>query len=497
MSSPNKVETNPMNGKEQQNAHRQSDYRIVSKKSMKVDGEKAIAGMQLDRGDTSSIHSDGTKMSTKLLSITQRAKENPKYKFKTLKYILTEDFLMECFRELKRDKASGIDRETVKEYEVKVEERIKDLVSRMKTNQYRPKPVRRVYIPKANGEVRPLGIPTVEDKIVQMGIKKILEAIFENDFEDVSYGFRPNRSCHNALEELDKVIMAKPINYVVDMDVKKFFDTVDHKIMMKCLKQRIEDPKFLQLIGKFLKSGVIEEGKYIETEKGTPQGGIISPMLANIYLHYALDKWFEEEIKKELKGYAKLIRYADDFIICFQSGYEAKKVSDKIKERLSKFGLRISEEKSRIIEFGKYVWEKAKREGKKVETFDFLGFTHYCDKTRKGKFKLGRKTAETKFRQKIIAMNQWLKEIRNAVKIKEWWEVVKKKLTGYYRYYGISGNMRMLRKYYHLTSKFIYKWINRRSQKKSYTYEQYCRYVKYNPLPLPKIYHLMYTLSRS
>lgn len=439
----------------------------------------------------------GVKVSTKLLSITQRAKENPKYKFMTLKYLLMEDFLMECFCELKKDKAPGIDGVEVKKYGVNVKERIKDLVKRMKANQYSPKPVRRVYIPKTNGEFRLLGIPTVEDKIIQMGIKKILEAIYEVDFVDVSYGFRPNRSCHNALDKVDKVIMTKPINYVVDMDIKKFFDTVDHSWMMKFLKQRIGDTKLLQLICKFLKAGVMEKGKYIETDKGTPQGGILSPVISNIYLHYVLDLWFEREIKKELKGYAELVRYADDFVICFQSGYEAQKTSKKLKDRVNKFGLKIAEDKSRVIEFGRYVWERAKREGRKVATFDFLGFTHYCDKTRRGKFKLGRKTAATKFRQKVIAINQWFKEIRNTVRLSEWWKVLKMKLTGHYRYYGISGNMKWLKKYYYLTKGLAYKWINRRSQKKSYNWIQYCRYVEYNPLPEPKIYHLIYALSRS
>jgi hypothetical protein len=239
----------------------------------------------------------------------------------------------------------------------------------------------------------------------------------------------------------------------------------------------------------------MEEGKFIETDKGTPQGGILSPVLSNIYLHYILDLWFEKKVKKQLKGLAQLIRYADDFIVCFQSGNEAKAFGEMLKERLAKFGLRISESKSRIIEFGRYVWEKAQRQNKEVATFDFLGFTHYCDKTRRGKFKLGRKTASLKFRQKMVAMNQWLKKVRNLVKLREWWEIVKIKLEGYYRYYGISGNMRALRKFYILTSKLAYKWINRRSQRKSFTYAKYCRFKQNNPLPEPKIYHLTYVLS--
>jgi len=434
-------------------------------------------------------------MKTKLQSLTQRAKENHQNKFTSLAHLLTEDFLKGCFWELKRDKASGIDGVRVKEYEVNLEEKLKELVVRLKAKKYKPQPVRRVYIPKIDDSKRRLGIPTVEDKIVQMGIKKILEAIFEVDFIDVSYGFRPNRSCHTALDMLNKTIMTKPINYVVDMDIKQFFDTIDHQWLMKCLRQRVKDTSLLRLITRFLKAGIMEEGKLIKADKGTPQGGVLSPLLANIYLHYILDLWFERKVKSKLKGYAKLIRYADDFVVCFQSGKEAKEFGKALNIRLSKFGLEVTESKSRIIEFGRYVWQKAQRENRKAATFNFLGFTHYCDKTRKGKFKLGRRTARIKFRQKIIAMNEWLKKVRNLTELKEWWKVLRMKLFGHYRYYGISGNIRELRKFYTQVSKLAYKWINRRSQKKSYTYKQYCRFKKYNPLPEPKIYHLTYALS--
>lgn len=462
---------------------------------MKVDGEKEIAVMRRDIGETFARPRTGEQVETKLMSLTIRARENSECKFISLAHLLNEDFLKDCFSELKRDKASGIDGVSVKEYEVNLDESIKDLVTRMKAMKYIPQPVRRAYIPKSDGSKRGLGVPTVEDKIVQMGIKKILEAIYEVDFMDVSYGFRPNRSCHDALDVLDKTIMTKPINYVVDMDIEKFFDTIDHKWLIECLKQRIKDTSLLRIIVRFLKAGVMEEGKYIETEKGAPQGGILSPVLANIYLHYILDLWFEKKIKRQLKGYAKLIRYADDFIVSFQSGDEAKRFGEVLKQRLNKFGLKIAENKSRIIEFGRYVWQKAQREGKKMATFNFLGFTHFGDKTRKGKFKLGRKTADSKFRQKIEAMNEWLKKIRNLVTLKEWWKVLGIKLIGHYRYYGISGNIEALKEFYTLTSKLAYKWINRRSQKKSFTYEQYCRFKEYNPLPKPKIYHLTYTLS--
>jgi len=464
-------------------------------KPMKVGGEKGIAIMQGNLRETSAEHRVGEQMGTKLELLTLRARENPKCKFTSLAHLLTEDFLKECFWELKRDKASGIDGVKAEEYEVVLEENLKDLVARLKAKKYKPQPVRRAYIPKSDGSKRGLGIPTVEDKVVQMGIKKILEAIFEVDFMDVSYGFRPNRSSHDALNALDKTIMTKTVNYVVDMDIEKFFDTIDHKWLMRCLEERIKDRSLLRLIVRFLKSGVMEEGKLIETGMGTPQGGVLSPILANIYLHYALDLWFERVVKKQTKGFCQLNRYADDFIVCFQGKEEAEAFGEMLKQRLNKFGLRIAENKSRIIEFGRKVWQKAQEEGKKMATFDFLGFTHYCGKTRRGKFKLGRKTARKRFREKLKAINRWMKEIRNQVELKEWWEVLRVKLLGHYRYYGISGNMGELRNFYIQTSKLAYKWINRRGQKKSFTYERYCRFKKYNPLPEPKIYHLTYTLS--
>lgn len=448
-----------------------------------------------DSRDTSARLRTGIKMSTKLLSLTQRARENPKQRYISLIHLLTEDFLTQCFMELERDKAPGVDGVTAKEYEANLEENLKGLITRLKEWKYRPQPVRRVYIPKPNGKQRPLGIPTVEDKIVQMAIKKILEPIFEIDFCDVSFGFRPNRSCHDALDAVDKAVMTRPVNFIVDMDIEKFFDTVHHKWLMRCLKERIADTSLLRLIGRFLKAGVMKEGKYYQTNKGTPQGGIISPLLANIYLHYILDLWFEKVVKKEVRGFTQLTRYADDFVVCFQNGKEAQDFEEKLKERLAKFGLKIAENKSKIIEFGRYPYLRARQEGRKLETFDFLGFTHYCDKTRKGGFKLGRKTAKSKFRQKIKEMNQWLKRIRNLVKMQEWWAMLRLKLRGHYHYYGISGNMPEMRVFYKRVVELAYKWANRRSEKKSYNWQQFNRYLKYNILPQPRIYHLTYTLS--
>ncbi len=326
--------------------------------------------------------------------------------------------------ELKRNKSPGIDGVTVSEYGERLDENIANLVARLKAKQYKPKPVKRVYIPKPNGDKRPLGIPAIEDKIVQMAVKKILEAIFEQDFIDSSYGFRPNLSCHDALKQIDKIIMNCPVNFIVDMDISKFFDTVNHKCLMEFLKQRIVDSSLLQLISRFLKSGIMEEGIYFDTNQGTPQGGVLSPVLANVYLHYVLDLWFENEVIPQLNGYAQLIRYADDFVVCFENEKEAKIFGVALRQRMDKFGLTISEEKSKIIEFGRYTCQSARKYGFKCETFDFLGFTHFCDKTRRGKFKLGRKTSRKKFIQKMKDMNLWLKRIRNRVELNEWWKLL-------------------------------------------------------------------------
>lgn len=473
----------------------QSDQPIVVKKQSNFCGAKGLARMRRDARDTSARHRTGERMSTKLASLTQRAKRNPKYKFISLMHLFTEDFLEECLEELETNKASGIDGVTVEEYKTDKEKNIKELLVRMRAWKYRPKPSRRVYIPKTDGGKRGLGIPSVEDKIVQMGIKKILEAVYEQDFCDVSYGFRPGRNAHNALEALDKAIMTKPTNYIVDMDIEKFFDTINHEWLGKCLKQRISDSNFLRLISRFLKAGVVEEGSFIETETGTPQGGIVSPILANIYLHYILDLWFEKIFKKQMKGFAQIVRYADDFVVCFQAEREAQAFGVQLHQRLGKFGLKVSEKKARIMEFGRYALEKARKENKKVSTFDFLGFTHYCGRSRAGKFKLGRKTRRMSFRQKIKGINLWLKGVRNLVELKQWWKILGQKLTGHYNYYGIGGNMRQINIFYRKCVELAYKWVNRRSQKKSYNWEQYNRLLKYNPLPKPKIYHLTYALS--
>ena len=432
---------------------------------------------------------------TKLALISERARKEPKYQFTSLAHLLNERFLKECYYSLGRDRASGIDGVSWKEYGKHLDENLNNLVTRMKAKRYKPLPAKRVYIPKNEHEKRPLGLPSLEDKIVQKGISHILEAIYEADFSDCSYGFRPNRNCHQAINAVDKTIMTKAINYVIEADIKGYFDNVSHEWMMEFLKVRIKDPSFLLLIRRFLKAGYFEAGKIVATEQGTPQGGNLSPMLSNIFLHYVLDLWFEKKVKPQVRGACYLVRYADDFICMVQYKDDAQRIEQALRERFAKFDLELHSEKTRVISFGRYERENAKRQNRRTNTFNFLGFTHYCDISRRGKYIVGRKTSRKKFRMKCKDMNNWLRKIRNFKKSKEWWPVLQAKLRGHYQYYGVSGNMRSLRRFYLLTKRMTLKWLNRRSQRKSFSRERFEKYLEHYPLPEPRIVHNLYTLS--
>lgn len=430
-------------------------------------------------------------MQTKLNRITELAKSDKKLKINNVMRLVNEVNLAECFDMLNTGKATGIDGIDLEEYKKNLDKNLKELIVNMKKFSYRPKPVKRVYIPKYNGKQRPLGIPSTEDKIVQMCMKRILEAIYEVDFLDSSYGFRPNRNCHQALDKLDKIIMTKPVNYIIDADIKGFFDNINHEWLRKFVEYRIEDKSFNRYIIRFLRAGIMEEGKYAETDKGTPQGGILSPVLANIYLHYVIDLWIDVIVKKHCKKYVEMIRYADDFIICVENKEEANEILKVLRNRLLKFGLEIAEDKTRVIEFGK---NANKDDGKKPDTFNFLGFTHFCDKGRKGYFKVGRKTEKKKFKMKLVEMNTWLKTIRNKIKLKDIWSTFCAKLRGHFQYFGISGNLIGIRRFSLKCKRLLFKWLNRRSQKKNINWKTFSDYISHFNIPKPKIFHNFYTL---
>jgi len=432
---------------------------------------------------------------TKLALISERAQREPNCQFTSLAHLLDERFLEHCYGRLGRDRASGIDGVTWQEYGEDLEENLRDLVARLKAKRYKPQPARRVYIPKDEHSTRPLGLPTLEDKIVQKGIALILEAIYEADFLDCSYGFRPGRNCHQAVDAVDKTIMRNPINHVIDADIKGFFDNVSHAWMEKFLRLRIVDPSFLLLIRRFLKAGYIDSGLLVATERGTPQGGNLSPILSNVFLHYVLDLWFEKRIKRQVRGACFLVRYADDFVCMIQYQDDARHVERALRERFARFDLELHPDKTRVIGFGRYERENAKRQNRRAHTFDFLGFTHFCGRSRRGKFIVGRRTSRKKFRKKCKELNAWLKRIRNFLPVKEWWATLAAKLRGHYQYYGVSGNMPSVQRYYRLAMRLALKWLNRRSQRRSFNWAGFDAYLKHYPLPKPRIVHNLYTLS--
>lgn len=433
----------------------------------------------------------------KLSLLTALARERPKHKFTTLAYLLNEGFLAQCYRGLGRNKAAGIDGVSWEGYGLDLEENLTHLVYRMKAKKYWPQPVRRAYIPKDEHSQRPLGIPALEDKIVQKGGSRILEAIYEADFLDCSYGFRPGKSCHDALEAVNRIITRHPINHVVEADIKGFFDNVSHEWMMDFLKVRINDPSFLRIIERFLKAGYRESGMLVETEQGTPQGGNLSPMLANIFLHYVLDLWFEKAVKPKMRGECHLVRYADDFLVLVQYQEEAARIAELLRERFRKFDLELHPEKTRVMSFGRYERENSARQKRKPNTFDFLGLTHYCKISRTGQFTVGRRTCMKKFRRKCKELAQWLKSCRNRFKLPDIWKMAAAKLRGHFQYYGVSGNAKSIWRFYLVTLQLLFKWLNRRSQRRSWNSEEFALFLKRWPLPKPRISCSFYTLSEA
>ena len=431
-------------------------------------------------------------METKLERIADKSRNEKRPIFTSLYHLINEELLKKYHKELDGNKAEGIDNVSKKEYAEDLDENIKDLVIRLKNKAYKPAPALRVYIPKDNGKMRPLGISIYEDKIVQLALKKILEAIYEPKFQDNMYGFRANNSCHKAIKYVHKSISTTRINYIVDADIKGFFDHIDHEWMIKFIEYNIKDPNIIGLIKKYLKAGIMDKGKYVATEEGSAQGNIISPVLANIYMHFALVLWYKEVIEKRAEGENFLVGYADDFIAGFQYQREAQAYYEALKKRMSKFGLELESSKSKIIKFGKFAEQNRKALGQgKPETFDFLGFTFYCSRTRQGKPCIKVKTSKKKFKQKAKAMKVWLYENRDT-KVSELMGKLRIKLLGHYRYYGISHNSTMIGTFRHRTIEYLFKVLNRRSNRKSYSWEGFNEMLKYYKLPYPKIYFSLF-----
>lgn len=400
--------------------------------------------------------------------------------------LINVDNLRQIHAGMDGKKATGIDKVDKEAYGENLEENLQALVNRMKSGGYYPHPSRRVYIDKpGSNKKRPLGISCYEDKLVEHAVAEILTAVYEPKFQEFSYGFRPGRNCHQAIHEAISHIQ-RLTSYVVEADIRSFFDTLDHEWLMKMLSHDIADKRFLEIIRRFLKAGIMEQGKLIDTEQGSPQGNGASPVLANVYLHYVLDLWFEKAIKPHCTGEAHLIRYADDFVCTFQRKEDADRFYKVLPERFAKFGLKLAEEKTRIIEFGRFAAENRRRRGEgKPQTFDFLGFTFYCSKSRKNTFLVKLKSARKKVSSKLKKLSLWLKNHRN-VKVSIILDKLSRSLSGYYRYYCVAGNVHNVSAFVFQVERLLFKWLNRRSQKRSYNWTQFNDLLKSCPLPRPK-----------
>ena len=441
-------------------------------------------------GDTPAGHRTGEPVTTKLHRIGRKARREPGFRFTSLFHLMDMELLRGCFGRLRKDAAAGIDGVTKAEYAVGLERRLADLVDRLHRMAYVPQPVKRHYIPKPGSDKRrPLGIPVLEDKLVQAGLVRILEQVYEQDFIGDSYGFRPGRNCHDALRGLSRTVEKGNIHWIVDADIKGFFDNVDHGWMMKFLRQRIGDTRVLRMVQRFLKAGVIEEERWQDSNRGTPQGGVISPLLANIYLHYALDLWFERVFRRACRGKARLIRYADDFVVCFQREADARRFRSHLEGRLGRFGLEIHPAKTKVIAFGPAAASRARREGRRhPETFDFLGFTHYCSRTWNGRrFRMKRVTSRKHFRAKHAAFTDWLKAARATLTNRELWQKACEKLRGHYAYYGVTDNSPGIHRFAFQARRLLFQWLNRQGGKRRMNWEAFARMEARFPLPRPRI----------
>jgi len=428
-------------------------------------------------------------VATDLTRIGEKARKEPGLVFTSLyHHIYDVDNLRACYETLDANKATGVDGVTKEEYGRNLEENLRDLSERLRRMGYRPGPKRRSYIPKSGSEKgRPLGISNLEDKIVEEATKRTLEPIYEAVFEDSSHGYRPGRNQHKCLDALGRTIQQKKVNHIVEADVKSFFDKVNHEWMIKFLRHRIGDERVIRLIIRMLKSGIMEDGLVRATEEGTPQGSILSPLLSNIYLHYVLDLWFSRRVSRQSRGEAYYFRFADDFLACFQYQDDAENFLRRLGDRLEGFGLQLAQEKTRRIEFGRFAREDAQRRGTEPEDFTFLGFTHYCGKTKKGYFKVKRRTSRKKLGQSLRKFTDWAKKSRHVLKKGEMLRQARARVSGHLNYYAITDNLERSSYYVYRAKHILFKWLNRKSQRKAYTWEGFKQALAWAEWPKPRV----------
>ncbi len=428
-------------------------------------------------------------MGTDLTRIGQRARKEPGLVFTSLyHHICDVDNLRACYDALEADKASGVDGVTKEEYGQNLDENLRDLSGRLKRMGYRPEPKRRSYIPKPGSEKgRPLGISCLEDKIVEEATKRTLEPIFEAVFEDSSWAYRPERNQHKCLDALGRTIQQKKVNHVVEADIKAFFDKLNHEWMIKFLRHRIGDERVIRLIIRMLKSGIMQEGLVHASEEGTPQGSILSPLLSNIYLHYVLDLWFSKQVSRQSRGEAYYFRFADDFLACFQYKDDAESFRKRLGDRLEEFGLQLAQEKTNCIEFGRFARQEAYKRGGKPKVFTFLGFTHYCGKTKEGYFKVKRRTSSKKLGQNLRKFTDWARKARNVLRKGEMLRKARTRVLGHLSYYAITDNLERCWYYVYRAARILFKWLNRKSQRKAYTVESFNQALAWVNWPTPRV----------
>ena len=442
------------------------------------------------------MHRNSTSVSTKQERIAELAKQSPQMAFTSLAYLMDLGWLIAAYRRTRKDGAAGVDGVTAAEYEQDLLGNLQRLLDRVKSGTYRAPPVRRVHIPKGNSktETRPIGIPTLEDKILQRAVVMLLEPIYEHDFLDCSYGFRPGRSAHQALQSLQQQAMDLRGGSILEVDIRKFFDNLDHGHLREFLRHRVRDGVLLRLIGKWLKAGVMEDGSVSYPDTGSPQGGVVSPLLANVFLHYVLDLWFHQEVLPRLHGPAYLIRYADDFIIGFGNPEDARRVMEVLPKRFGKYGLTIHPDKTRLVPFRRPSNRMRGDEGQpesRPGTFDFLGFTHYWGTSRKGYWVVTRKTASSRFTRAVQSIAQWCRLNRHRP-IREQQQKLNQKIRGHCAYYGITRNGRSLQRFHHEVRRCWRKWLNRRNRKRTMTWEVFERLTQRYPLTPVRVVHSVY-----
>jgi RNA-directed DNA polymerase len=426
-------------------------------------------------------------ISTKLERVAKLAREAPAMAFRNLAHFIDIDWLREAYRRTRKDGARGVDGQSAEEYAANLEANLKELLDRAKSGTYRAPPVRRVHIPKGSGaETRPLGIPTFEDKVLQRAVAMVLEAVYEQDFLDCSYGFRPKRSAHMALEALQHQSVVMAGGWVLEIDIRKFFDRLDHGKLREVLRRRVHDGVLLRLIGKWLNAGVHEDGSVSYPEAGTPQGGVISPLLANIFLHDVLDVWFDREVKPRMAGKAALFRYADDAVFLFANETDARRVLEVLPKRFGKYGLELHSSKTRRLDFRRPDRLAPACADEGPGTFDLLGFTHYWGKARSGKWVVKRRTAKDRFRRAMKRVGEWCRKHRHD-EVRAQQKALEQKLRGHFGYFGITGNFEAIARFFRATTEVWRKWLNRRSQRASMPWPKMQRLLERYPLPRPRI----------